>query len=74
MHPRGSAPKPASIIIVLRYYHYSVFPVCGFAFNPLIGGKNVKKKKKKKRKKSHSVRKREENRRFLTGRWSRKMS
>lgn len=50
MHPRGSAPKPASIIIVLRYYHYSVFPLCGFAFNPLIGGKNVKKEGKEKKK------------------------
>lgn len=50
MHPRGSAPKPASIIIVLRYYHYSVFPLCGFAFNPLIGGKNVKKRRKRKEK------------------------
>lgn len=59
MHPRGSAPKPASIIIVLRYYHYSVFPLCGFAFNPLIGGKNVKKKEKLKRKKSYSARERE---------------
>lgn len=70
MPPRGSAPNPASIIIVLRYYHYSVFPLCGFAFNPLVEGKECEKKEKRSCIRFERARKTDV---FSQGRWSRKM-